>query len=100
MLAHLHSDLPGAMSFRCSMVLQIWERVGDQINPVELQTDTGDCQYDITHHQNNQPIVTHKITTTCEVVGVRECASCRSLLRSSMLFCMTCGNITINVKPD
>eukprot|EP00973_Karenia_brevis_P071063 9873016-Karenia_brevis.AAC.1 len=96
MLAHLHSDLPGATSFRRSMVLQIWERVGDQIIPVELQSDSGDYQYDITHHQNNDPIVTHKITTTCEVVGVRTCASCTAILRSTMMRCVDCGSITIN----
>eukprot|EP00973_Karenia_brevis_P032741 4518984-Karenia_brevis.AAC.1 len=66
------------------MVLQIWEKVGDQINPVELQTDTGDFQYDVTRHMNNRPVITHKIETTCEVIGVRQCATCDRLLRGSM----------------
>eukprot|EP00973_Karenia_brevis_P008779 1186224-Karenia_brevis.AAC.1 len=66
MLAHLHPDLPGTIPYRRSMVLQIWECVGDQLNPVELQTDTGDFQYDVTHYLNNKAIVTHKIETESE----------------------------------
>eukprot|EP00973_Karenia_brevis_P011690 1582488-Karenia_brevis.AAC.1 len=100
MLAHLHADLPGATSLRRSMVLQIWERIGDQIIPIELQSDTGDSQYNITYHQNENPIVTHKIKTTCEIGGVRKCASCSAQLRDTMVRCVNCGGITINVKPD
>eukprot|EP00973_Karenia_brevis_P046698 6479165-Karenia_brevis.AAC.1 len=96
MLAHLHADLPGATSFRRTMVLQIWERVGDQIIPIELQSDLGDSQYNITYHQSKDPIVTHKIMTTCEMGGVRTCATCSALLRSTMVRCVDCGSITLN----
>eukprot|EP00973_Karenia_brevis_P006584 895213-Karenia_brevis.AAC.1 len=67
MLAHLHIDVQGVTPFRRSMVLQIWEKVGDTLLPIELQSDMGDSQYNVIYHPDEKQIVTHKIRTSREV---------------------------------